>query len=85
MSIVAWKILAEFIRHFEQNNLNYMPTWTLSKMLGTTETIEASSVKHCPTNEYEAGLKELVDLGLIAEIPDLGERFKLVVKVQGNV
>lgn len=59
----------------------YIASWTLGEMLdGDPTTIQSATVHHHPGNEYEIALRELIDLGLVREMPNLGERFELVVK-----
>lgn len=88
MSILAWHILYLFVSQTEKTHKGEygrgsIATWTLTNILNTgNETIDAAHVKIYPQNKYEAALKELVDLGLVEEMPDLGERFRLVVKEQ---
>jgi len=45
---------------------------------------KAAHVKFYAENEYEQALKELVDLDLVEEMPNLGERWRLVVKEKGT-
>jgi hypothetical protein len=91
MSPLALRILDLFIDHAKgrnknderwyENSLGYIASWTLSEKLGgTASMLDAVRVKIHPENEYEAALRELIDLGLIEEMKDLGCRFKLVVK-----
>jgi len=86
MSPLAWRILALFIAHVErvykgEFGHGYIASWTLGKMLGgDASTINGADVKIHPQNEYQQALRELVDLGIVREKPDLPERFELVVK-----
>ena len=83
MSILAWRILALLVAHAQEGDWSgrYMAGWTLGERLGqSASTIQAASVKHGIGNEYERALRELVVLGLVEEVPDLDERWQLVVK-----
>jgi len=86
MSTLAWHILYLFVSQTEKTyhgeyGCGYIATWSIANILNTgNETIDAAHVMIYPENKYEAALKELVDLGLVEEMPDLGERFRLVVK-----
>jgi len=91
MSPLALRILDIFINHAKvrnkndehwyENSLGYIASWTLGEMLdGDATTIQAATVHHNPGNEYELALRELIDLGLVREMPKLGERFELIVK-----
>jgi hypothetical protein len=82
MSEIAWRIVALFFEgHGFQGGMRYIAGWTLGEMLGQdAATIQAAHVRHHPENKYEQAMKELVSLGLIEELPDLGERWRLVVK-----
>jgi len=91
MSPLALRVLDIFIDHAKGRNkdkedwyeqpLGYIASWTLGEMLdGDATTIQAATVHHNPGNEYEIALRELIDLGIVQEMPKLGERFELVVK-----
>lgn len=90
MSPLAWRILMLFIDHAKQRSKKecwyedypgYIASWTLGEMLdGDATTIQSATVHHNPGNEYEIALRELIDLGLVREMPNLGERFELVVR-----
>jgi hypothetical protein len=83
MSPLAWDILALFVSQTKKTyhgewGHGYIASWTLGEILGGK--IDAAYVKICPETPEEKALKELVDLGLVEEVPKLGERFRLVVK-----
>ena len=82
MSPLAWKILALFISHSKgEFGRGYIAGWTLAAMLGVeVGTIQGATVKMLPQNEYEQALHDLIELGIVEEMSDLGERFHLVVK-----
>lgn len=86
MSPLAWRLLALFLEHVQHIHsgdcrYGYIAAWNLGTSLGgDATTIQAVRVKIHPSNEYEAALKELIDRGLVEEMPELGERFRLVVK-----
>jgi hypothetical protein len=86
MSILAWRILALFIDHVQrlykgEYGRGYIPAWTLGELLGQdASTIQAVPTRISPRNEYEQALRELLDLGLVEELPMLHERFQLVVR-----
>jgi hypothetical protein len=83
MSVLAWRILSVLVEHAAERDFEsgYMAGWTLGKRLGgDASTIQAAHVKFNTGNEYEKALHELVQLGIVEEMPDLGERWKLVVK-----
>lgn len=76
MSELAWKILSILMERG-----SYMAGWTLGEKLGQdASTIQGAHVKHGIGNEYEQALRELVTLGIVEEMPNLGERWRLVVK-----
>ena len=81
MSEAAWKILTLFLEngwYDEKAKRRYFASWHFSKALDCK--IDAANVKHNPRNEYEQALHDLIDLGLVEEMPNLGERFHLIVK-----
>jgi hypothetical protein len=89
MSELAWKIIAAFFvgegfNRFTQEGMSCsLAGWTLKKLLDTDESIDAAQVLHgseLTQSKWECALRELVDLGLIEENPNLGERWRLVVK-----
>ena len=89
MSEEAWRIIAAFFvgegfnRFTQEGMLRSLAGWTLKKLLDTDESIDAAQVLHGgkhTQNKWERALRELVDLGLIEENPNLGERWRLVVK-----
>ena len=86
MTPLAWRILTLFIRQVQkacnsEYGRGYLAVWHLCDDLGIERnTIQAATVLHHPGNEYELAMRELVDKGLIEEMPDLGERFHLIVK-----
>lgn len=87
MTPLAWRILALFIEQVQtiygEYGRGYLATWHICDKLEVPRmTIQAVSVLHGPSNEYERAMRELVDHGLIVEMPTLGERFHLVVKEQ---
>jgi hypothetical protein len=88
MSPLAWRILALFIDHVQriykgEYGRGYIPAWTLGELVGgDAATIQAVTTRLGPRNEYEQALKELLDLGIVEELPMLHERFQLVVREQ---
>ena len=62
----------------------YIAGRTLGEQLGgTASSIQGASVLHgseWTQNDYEKALRELVDLGVVEEVPHLSERWHLVVK-----
>lgn len=86
MTPLAWRILALFVDQVQtarkgEYGYGYLATWHLCDRLNVPRmTIQAAHVLHGPGNEYERAMRELVDRGLIEEMPNLGERFHLVVK-----
>lgn len=61
----------------------YITSWHLGKALGGDATsIQAADVLHgseWTQRAYEQALRELVDIGIVEEIPNLGERWHLVI------
>jgi hypothetical protein len=86
MSVLAWKILALFVNdiaavYLGEYGRGYITAWTLGEKLGgDATTINGVDVKIRPLNEYQRALRELIDLGLVEEMSELPERFRLVVK-----
>lgn len=85
MSEEAWQIIALYFTGggYQEGVLRSFAGWTLKSMLNADESIDAAQVLHggeFTQNKWERALRELVDLGLIEENPDLGERWRLVVK-----
>lgn len=85
MTPLAWRILALFIEQVQaiygEFGRGYLATWHICDKLEVPRmTIQAPTVLHGPGNEYEHAMRELVDRGLIEEMPNLGERFHLIVK-----
>lgn len=82
MSELAWRILAILIACSQEREWRgYMAGWTLGEKLGqSASTIQGAHVKYNTGNEYEKALHELVERGLVEEMPDLGERWRIVVK-----
>lgn len=79
MSEAAWKILALFFADHKRNRPSYyLASWHLKEALGVE--IDAAHVKIAPRNEYEQALHDLIELGIMEEMPNLGERFHLIVK-----
>jgi hypothetical protein len=64
----------------------YIAGWTLGERLGgTASSIQAANVLHgskWTQGTYECALSELVRAGMAEELPDLAERWRLVVKPQ---
>ena len=83
MSELAWRILAILIAHSQEREWHgYMAGWTLGERLGQrASTIQGAHVKFGVGNEYEQALRELVALGIVEEMPNLGERWRLVVNL----
>lgn len=83
MSELAWKILAILLDRGD-NVRTHIAGWHLGKLLGgDAASIQAAHVLHGgrhTQNKYERAMRELVGLGLIEEMSDLGERWRLVVK-----
>jgi hypothetical protein len=79
LSALAWRILSILLK-WKQAGFAGMPGWFIAEQLGTARSIKSARVKRFPVNEYEAALRELVEKGLVEELPDLGERWRLVVK-----
>lgn len=93
MSPLAWRILMIFIDHAKQRNKNeawyegylgHITGWDMNLILDGLDIddnaqINGVSVKY-PHNDCQRAMKELIDAGLIREMPNLGERFELVVK-----
>ena len=87
MSIQAWKILSLFIKHTETRfngdyGRGYLACWHITEKLGVDVSLLNSIGVKRPhaDNKLEQAMHELVQLGLIEEVPDLGERYRLVVK-----
>ena len=86
MSKLAWRILAVLMEHCDAYGTwqGYLAGWTLGEQLGQSASeIQAARVLHGAAytqNECERALRELVDKGLVEEMPNLGERWQLVVK-----
>ena len=61
----------------------YITSWHLGKALGGDATsIQAADVLHgseWAQHPYEQALRELVDMGIVEEVPNLGERWHLVI------
>jgi hypothetical protein len=89
MSPLALRILDLFIDHAKGRNNHkedwyeryqgYIAGWSLKKLLAPDANINGVDVKIAPKNEYQRALRELIDLGIVQEKPDLPERFELVV------
>lgn len=93
MTPLAWHILMIFLDHAKQRNKRedwyndypgYIAGWTMNHHLeeqgiDDDAKIDGVSVRY-PHNDSQRAMKELIDLGLIREMPNLGERFELVVK-----
>jgi hypothetical protein len=85
MTELAWRILALFIEQTQHGyqgewKRGYFAAWTLGEQLGgDATTIQGVTTKHHPRNAHEKALRELIDLGIVEELPNLGERFRLVV------
>ena len=83
MTELAWRILALFVErthnlHNDEWGRSYLAAWTLGTLLGgDAGTIQGVTTRIHPRNVYEKALRELIDKGLVEEIPDLGERFRL--------
>lgn len=84
MSEDAWRIIAlYFTGHGFQGGMRSIAGWTMRKLLNADESIDAAQVLHgseLTQSKWECALRELVDMGLIEEDPNLGERWRLVVK-----
>ena len=84
MSTLAWNILLVIWNYVRDIQHGYIPGWTLGEILGgDAASIQAAHVLHGSArtqNEYERALRELVDRGLVEEMPNLGERWRLVVR-----
>lgn len=85
MSELAWRILAIFLDRCEDGRFAhvYLPGWTIRKLLAADCSIDAATILHGHANaqnECERAMRELVDKGLIEQMPNLGERWRLVVK-----
>lgn len=85
MSELAWQILAIFVQqtiHAYQGDFTrgYIAAWTLGEHLGDATLINGVDVKIRPQNKYQRALRELIDKSLVEEMPELPERFRLVVK-----
>lgn len=61
----------------------YITSWHLGEALGGNATsIQAADVLHgskWTQHAYEQALRELVDIGIVEEVPNLGERWHLVI------
>lgn len=87
MSPLAWKMLSVFIeqvnRYYKRefDGRGYISAWSLCDMMCVGRgTIQGATVQHVPQNEYEQALHDLIELGLVEEMTELPERFRLVVK-----
>jgi hypothetical protein len=89
MSTLAWKILSLFVNQTERTykgeyGRGYLACWSIRELLGTDEIFDSVGIKYAGslyhTGKCELAMHELVTLGLIEEVPDLGERYRLVVK-----
>jgi len=88
MSPLAYRILAVFINHVQrcyqgEFGRGHLAAWTLSEMMGwETTAINGVDVKIHPLNKEQKALRELIDHGIVEEIPELPERFRLIVVVE---
>lgn len=72
MTETMWKVLEILIkRHFD--GIGYCSVWSMSKALN----IELAG---CGVPYGDPSLLKLVEMGLIEELPDLGCRFRIVVR-----
>lgn len=69
MSEAAWKILSLFLDGWNGKRRSYFASWHLRDVLGCQ--IDAANVKIAPRNEYEQALHDLIELGLVEEMPNL--------------
>lgn len=86
MSPLAWRILSLFIDHVQrayggEYGRGYIAAWNLGEQLGgSASTINGVDVKIAPQNAEQRALRELIVLGIVEEMKELPERFRLVVK-----
>jgi hypothetical protein len=74
-------LIIEYTRKQHRGEYGYIAAWTLGEKLGgDATTINGVDVKIRPQNEHQRALRELIDLGLVEEMAELPERFRLVVK-----
>ena len=66
---------------FYQLKGQYIAGWTLGERMGTQDLIGAAHIlSGYPKNAAERAMCELVTQGIVEEMPDLGERWRLTPK-----
>lgn len=75
MTEIMWKILDTLRRlYLERDGVgDYLAAWHLQDELGI-------KLAGCGVPDGDNAIEELVKLGLIEEVPDLGCRFRIVVR-----
>lgn len=80
MSKLAWEILRVILNYVHSDmSRHYIATWTIAKDLGVDAGVFRTRL---PKTAYDEALNELVANKLVEELPDLGQRFRLIVREQ---
>jgi hypothetical protein len=79
MSKLAWRILAILLAHAQTRpdlGFAYLAAWTIGERLGLGA---IEFMWQYPQDEKDQAMRELIYKGLVEELPDLGQRYRLVV------
>jgi hypothetical protein len=68
-----WKVIVFMYRTLEDDKTPYWSVWHLEERLGI-------KLAGCGVPHGDDAIEQLVKLGLIEELPDLGCRYRIVVK-----
>lgn len=74
-------IIAEATVHPHRGG--YIASWDITKRLESLRYEEVTLCYSVPKSIYDHALQQLIDEGLVEEIPDLGQRYRLKMKDRG--